>query len=48
MEAVNMSQDEQYNLIKTTAAVLHLGNISFMEQGVEVAVPTDSDSKLIH
>jgi len=44
MEAVNMSQDEQYNLIKTTAAVLHLGNISFMEQGVEVAVPTDSDT----
>ena len=45
MEAVNMSQDEQYDLIKTTAAILHLGNISFMEEGVEVAVPRDSDSK---
>ena len=39
MDAVSLTEDEKYELICTTAAVLHLGNIEFSEAGTEVAQP---------
>ena len=39
MDAVSLNEDEKYELICTTAAVLHLGNIEFTEASTEVAEP---------
>ena len=39
MDAVSLTEDEKYELICTTAAVLHLGNIEFTEASTEVAQP---------
>jgi len=44
MAAMGMNGDDQFNVISTTAAVLHLGNITFREAGVEKAVPEEADS----
>lgn len=44
MAAMGMTGDDQFNVISTTAAVLHLGNITFREAGVEKAVPEEADS----
>ena len=41
MEEMKMREKE--DVIQATAAVLHLGNIGFREQGVERAVPDDPD-----
>ena len=43
MGAMGMSSEEQFGVISTTAAVLHLGNINFREAGVEKAVPEEAD-----
>ena len=43
MAAMGMTGDDQFNVISTTAAVLHLGNITFREAGVEKAVPEEAD-----
>jgi len=43
MGAMGMSSEEQFGVISTTAAVLHLGNINFREAGVEKAVPAEAD-----
>ena len=37
MEAMKLSPEDKYEIVCTTAAVLHLGNIEFVEQGTEVA-----------
>ena len=37
MEAMKLSAEDKYEIVCTTAAVLHLGNIEFVEQGTEVA-----------
>ena len=42
MEAMMLSDDDKYDIIATTAAVLHLGNIEFEESGVEVSTIVDS------
>ena len=42
MEAMMLSDDDKYDIIATTAAVLHLGNIEFEESGVEVSSIVDS------
>jgi len=44
MGAMGMSNEEQYSVISTVAAVLHLGNITFREAGVEKAVPEDAEA----
>ena len=47
MGAMGMSNEEQYSVISTVAAVLHLGNITFREAGVEKAVPEDAEGLLL-
>jgi len=44
MVAMGMSKEEQFNIISTVAAVLHIGNITFKEAGVEKAEPEDPDA----
>lgn len=44
MQAMNLSDEDQHSIIATTAAVLHLGNITFTEKATEVAVPEHSDA----
>ena len=44
MEAMNLSEEDQNCIISTTAAVLHLGNITFTERATEVAEPEHYDS----
>ena len=46
MAAMDMSGEEQFDVISTTAAVLHLGNITFTEAGVEKAVPEEADCRM--
>ena len=46
MAAMGMSEEEQFNVISTTSAVLHLGNITFTEAGVEKAVPEEDDCRV--
>ena len=48
MEAMEMTDDDKYNIIATAAAVLHLGNIEFEESGVEVSSIVDNQSKKKH
>ena len=45
METMNMSPEEKFDIIAVTAAVLHLGNIEFVERGVEVAETADKDGE---
>lgn len=33
MTVMGISEDDQYNVLSIVAGVLHLGNISFVEQG---------------
>ena len=40
-----MSPEEKFDIIAVTAAVLHLGNIEFVERGVEVAETADKDGE---
>jgi len=44
MNAMGMSNDDQFEIISATSAVLHLGNITFREAGVEKAVPEEAES----
>ena len=43
MDAVSLTEDEKYELICVTAAVLHLGNIEFTEASTEVAKPENNE-----
>lgn len=38
MSVMGMSDDDQYSVLSLVAGVLHLGNISFIEQGNYAAV----------
>eukprot|EP00092_Neocalanus_flemingeri_P052340 GFUD01061174.1.p1 GENE.GFUD01061174.1~~GFUD01061174.1.p1 ORF type:complete len:1149 (-),score=317.13 GFUD01061174.1:56-3502(-) len=44
MVTMGMSEEEQFSIISTVAAVLHLGNVTFREAGVEKAVPEEADA----
>ena len=46
MDAVNLSQEDKYEVICTSAAVLHLGNIEFVEAATEVAQPDSRECEL--
>ena len=45
MNVMNMTEDEQSSILQIVAGILHLGNISFVEDG-NYAVPENEDCKL--
>lgn len=45
MTTIGMTEEEQSSIIQTVAAILHLGNIMFTEEGNDKAVVEDQDCK---
>ena len=41
MSVMNISEDDQFSVVSVVAGVLHLGNISFVEQGNYAAVQSE-------
>ena len=41
MTVMDISEDDQYNVLTIVAGVLHLGNISFVEDGNYAAVKSE-------
>ena len=45
MDVIGISDEDQGSVLQIVAGVLHLGNISFVEQG-NYAVPSDDECTL--